>query len=49
VAGLVVFLVVVPTLHVVLRTILSRYVGSESAKLQKVVEDLARLTERSGE
>jgi hypothetical protein len=49
VAGLVVFLVLVPTLYAVLRTMLSRYVHSESAKLQKVVEDLARLTEGSGE
>ena len=49
VAGLVVFLVVIPTLYVVLRTILGRYVGSTSAKLEKVVDELARLTEGSEE
>lgn len=47
--GLVLFLVLVPTIYAVLRTILGRYVDSESAKLQKVVEDLARLTEGAGD
>ena len=46
-AGLVVFLVLIPTLFTLLRTIFGRYVGSESAKLQKVAEDLARLMEAS--
>jgi hypothetical protein len=43
--GLIVCLAVVPVLYSILRTIFGRISESESARLQQVVEDLARLTE----
>jgi len=43
--GLVVCLAVIPILYPVLRAIFRRIAGTESAKLQRVVDDLARLTE----
>jgi hypothetical protein len=47
--GLFVCLAVLPILYPILRTIFSKVVGSESAKLEMVVNELARLTEGSGE
>jgi len=46
--GLVVGLAVLPILYPILRAVLRKISGSESAKLERVVDDLARLTERSG-
>ena len=46
--ALVVFLAVLPILYPILRTIFRRISASESAKLQQVVDELARLTEKSG-
>lgn len=43
--GLVFFVTMIPLLYLVLRTILRRVTGSESAKLQQVVDELARLTD----
>jgi hypothetical protein len=43
--GLILFFAVLPVLYPILRTIFSKISRSESAKLQKVVDDLARLTE----
>ena len=42
-AGLVVFLVLLPILYVILRTIVSRFTAAESVKLQRVVDELAIL------
>ena len=42
-AGLVVFLVLLPVLYVILRTIVSRFTAAESVKLQRVVDELAIL------
>jgi hypothetical protein len=47
--GLLLFLTVLPILYPILRTIFSRISGSEAAKLQRVVDELARLTEGSGD
>jgi len=47
--GLVVFLAVLPILYPILRTVFSKISGSESAKLERVVDELARLTEGSGD
>jgi hypothetical protein len=47
--GLVLFLVVIPVLYVILRTILSKLSGSEAGKLERVVDDLARLAEGVGD
>jgi len=46
-AGLIVFLAVFPILYPILRTIFSKISASESAKLQQVVDELARLTKGS--
>ena len=43
--GLVLSLVVIPVLYPILRIILRKVSGSESAKLEQVVDELARLTE----
>lgn len=43
--GLVVCLAVIPILYPILRAIFRKVAGAESAKLQQVVGDLARLTE----
>jgi 4-hydroxybenzoate polyprenyltransferase len=45
--GLVVCLAIIPVLYAILRTVFGRISESESARLQQVVEDLARLTEGS--
>lgn len=42
-------LVTIPILYPILRTIFSKFSKSEAAKLQRVVDDLARLTEGSGD
>ena len=42
-------LVVIPVLYLILRTILSKMAASEADKLQRVVDDLARLAERAGD
>lgn len=42
--GLVLALVILPTLYLILRTIMGKAVSSESARLERVVDDLARLT-----
>ena len=47
--GLVLFLVVIPVLYLLLRTILSKMTRSEAGKLQQVVDDLARLAEGSAD
>jgi hypothetical protein len=47
--GLILFLAVLPILYPIVRTIFSKISASESAKLQKVVDELARLTEGSGD
>lgn len=47
--GLIVCLAVLPIMYPILRTVLSKISGSESAKLERVVDDLARLTEGSGD
>jgi hypothetical protein len=47
-AGLIVCLAVLPILYPILRTIMSKISGSESAKLERVVDELARLPEASG-
>jgi hypothetical protein len=46
--GLILFFTVLPVLYPILRWILRKVTSSESAKLQQVVDELARLTERSG-
>lgn len=43
--GLVVCLAVIPILYPILRTIFGKVAGAESAKLQQVVSDLARLSQ----
>jgi hypothetical protein len=43
--GLVVCLAAIPVLYTILRTVFGRISEAESARLQQVVEDLARLTE----
>jgi hypothetical protein len=43
--GLIVCLAVIPALYIILRTIFGKISESEAARLQQVVEDLARLTE----
>ena len=45
--GLVVCLAIIPVLYAILRTVFGRISELESARLQQVVEDLARLTEGS--
>ena len=45
--ALIVGLTVLPLLYPILRTIFKKVSGSESAKLQRVVDELARLTEGS--
>lgn len=47
-AGLVVFFAVLPVLYAILRTVFGRVSASASAKLQRVVDELARLTEGGG-
>lgn len=47
--GLIVCLAVLPVLYSVLRTVMSKVTGRESVKLQRVLDDLARLMERSDE
>lgn len=46
--GLIVCLAVLPILYPILRTIMSKVSDWESAKLQRVVDELARMTEGSG-
>lgn len=46
--GLIVFLAVLPALYPILRTVFSKISRSESAKLQRVVEELASLTRGPG-
>lgn len=46
--GLIVFLFVLPALYPILRTVFSNISRSESAKLQRVVDELARLTRGPG-
>jgi len=46
--GLVIGLAILPTLYTLLRTVFKKVSNSESAKLQQVVDELARLTEGSG-
>jgi len=48
VVGLVLFLGVIPILYPILRSILRRVSDSEARKLQRVVDELARLTEKTG-
>ena len=45
--GLILFFAIIPILYPILRTIFSKISRSESAKLQQVVDELARLTEGS--
>jgi hypothetical protein len=45
--GLILFFAILPILYPILRTIFSKISHSESAKLQQVVDELARLTEES--
>ena len=47
--GLVVCLTVLPILYPILRTFFKKISGAESAKLEQVVDELARLTEGSGD
>jgi len=47
--GLVVCLTVLPILYPILRSLFKKMSGSESAKLQQVVDELAQLTEGSGD
>lgn len=47
--GLVIAFTLLPTLYTVLRTVFRKISGHESKKLQKVVDELARLTEGSGD
>ena len=47
--GLVVCLTVLPILYPILRTLFKKISGSESAKLEQVVDELALLTEGSGD
>lgn len=47
--GVIAVLVLFTTLYSILRTIFGKVSGSEAAKLQKVVDELARLTEGSGD
>ena len=47
--ALILGLTVLPILYPILRTIFRKISGSESAKLQQVVDELARLTEGSGD
>jgi hypothetical protein len=46
--GLILCLALLPILYPILRTVFGKISGSESAKLERVVDDLARLTEESG-
>jgi hypothetical protein len=46
--GLVVCLAALPILYPILRAVMNRISGSESTKLERVVDELARLTEGSG-
>ncbi len=45
--GLILCLALLPILYPILRTVFGKISGSESAKLERVVDDLARLTEGS--
>ena len=45
--GMVAFLSVIPAVYATVRTVFKKISGSESAKLQTVVDELARLTEGS--
>ncbi len=45
--GLILCLSLLPILYPILRTVFSKISGSESAKLERVVDDLARLTDGS--
>lgn len=47
--GLVLFFVVVPVLYLIMRTILGRLTRSESLKIERAVDELARLAETSSE
>ena len=47
--GLILFFAVLPIRYPILRTLFSKISRSESAKLQQVVDELARLTEGSGD
>ena len=47
--GLVICLTVLPLLYPIVRTLFRKISGHESRKLQKVVDELARLTEGSGD
>ena len=47
--GLVLCLTVLPILYPILRTIFKKVSGAESAKFQQVVDELAQLTEGSGD
>lgn len=47
--ALIIGLTALPILYPILRTIFKKISSSESAKLQRVVDDLARLTEGSGD
>lgn len=47
--GLVISLAILPTLYTILRTVFRKLSGSESAKLQQVVDELARLMKGSGD
>ncbi len=44
-AGAFSFLLIIPVLYLVLRTVLNKISRSESARLEQVVDELARLTE----
>ena len=48
-AGLIVFLLVLPVLYAILRTIYHQVAGAEAERLRKVVDDLARLVEGPGD
>jgi mannose/fructose/N-acetylgalactosamine-specific phosphotransferase system component IID len=47
--GLILFFAVLPILYPILRTIFKKISYAESARLQQVVDDLARLTQGSDE
>lgn len=47
--GLILFFAIIPILYPILRTIFSKISRAESAKLHQVVDELARLTEGSGD
>lgn len=48
-AGLILFLVVVPIVYPIMRAIFRRVSDSEAGKLQRTVDELARLTEGAGD